>query len=237
MELIDIITIIISTIAILISIITYKQNYYINQYEFASKEKTKEDILKLLAALHLIIDKAMYNHLMSLDFDKEKEIIKDFLLSDTWVTIKYIIKDNEIQLVRITAKFMLLIYNSDLKQAGEMALILEKDINKICDENLDSIFKEKEKIKKNLRKLKFGEESEFNKEWYEKLSNIRNNNNDELCNKLLYLKYEKNIQDCNIDMFIGVMTGNTELVGNALNNGADVKITIGEVLEKYKDFL
>lgn len=148
MELIDIITIIISTIAILISIITYKQNYYINQYEFASKEKTKEDILKLLAALHLIIDKAMYNHLMSLDFDKEKEIIKDFLLSDTWVTIKYIIKDNEIQLVRITAKFMLLIYNSDLKQAGEMALILEKDINKICDENLDSIFKEKEKIKK-----------------------------------------------------------------------------------------
>lgn len=33
------------------------------------------------------------------------------------------------------------------------------------------------------------------------------------------------------------MTGNTELVGNALNNGADVKITIGEVLEKYKDYL
>lgn len=89
MEISDIMTTIISGLALIISIISgifsYKQNYIINQYEFASKEKTKEDVLQLLAALQLIIDKAIYNHLLEVNLTKEKEVIKDFLLTDTWV--------------------------------------------------------------------------------------------------------------------------------------------------------
>lgn len=36
-------------------------------------------------------------------------------------------------------------------------------------------------------------------------------------------------------MFIGIMSDKMGIVENALNNGADISITVGEILEKYND--
>lgn len=239
MEISDIMTTIISGLALIISIISgifsYKQNYIINQYEFASKEKTKEDVLQLLAALQLIIDKAIYNHLLEVNLTKEKEVIKDFLLTDTWTTIRYIRRDDE-YIRMITVRFLLLLSDENVVRAGKMALYLEKDISKICEYNLEDILKAKRELKQNLNRFNLGNESDFNKEWFEKRFKDEDHRDQEICNRLIYLKNEKGIQDYNIDMWIGLLKGDGDMLKNALQNGANAKADIVELLEKYKDY-
>ena len=239
MEISDIMTIIISGLALIISIISgifsRKQNYLINQYEFASKEKTKEDILQLLAALQLIIDKAIHDHLLEVDLTKEREVIKDFLFTDTWTTIRYIKRDDE-DIEAITVKFLLILSDKNIVRAGETALKLEKDISKICEYNLEDILKAKQDLKQNLNRFKLGNESNFNKEWFEKRFQAEDNRNQEIYNRLIYLKNKKGIQDYNIDMWLGLMKGDNDMLENALQNGANAKTDIAELLEKYKDY-
>lgn len=83
----NIVPIIISIISLITSVISglfvYQQTYKINGYEFMSKERTKKDILDLLSALNLIVEKSTCQHLNRVDFTKEKEVILSFLLSDT----------------------------------------------------------------------------------------------------------------------------------------------------------
>ncbi len=47
----------------------------------------------------------------------------------------------------------------------------------------------------------------------------------------MFLKYDKNIQDCNIDLFMDATIGNTEIVKSSLNNGADPRDTISKIPE------
>lgn len=239
MEISDIMTIIISGLALIISIISgifsHKQNYLINQYEFASKEKTKEDILQLLAALQLIIDKAIYAQLIEVDLTKEKEVIKDFLFTDTWTTIRYIKKDDD-DIWKITLRFLVSLSNENIVNASEIARCLEEDIIKICEYNLEDILKAKQDLKQNLNRFELGKESNFNKEYFEKIFQDEDNRDQEIYNRLIYLKNEKGIQDYNIDMFIGILKKNGDMIANALQNGANAKLKITELLERYKDY-
>ncbi|VVB85131.1 Uncharacterised protein [uncultured archaeon] len=54
--------------------------------------------------------------------------------------------------------------------------------------------------------------------------------------KLKYLK-SKGINDPNIDLFLGVVSGDENLVKSALGNGADIAITDSELIAKYKNDL
>lgn len=236
MELLDIITISISIVALIISIISsvisHRQNYIINQYEFVSKEKTKEDILKILSALHLIVDKTMHSHLIQMNIEKEKEVVLDFLLSDTWLAIKYVMKDNE-YIIPIITNFLLLL-EDNVEHAGEIALELEDQICKICELNIDNILKEKRKLGENLGR--FAKENNFNRKWYEKRKRSKNEYETEAYNRLLFLKHKKNIQDINIDFWIGFLGHDIDIVKDAVNNGVNGIINIAEIIEKYKDY-
>lgn len=243
MELSDIITIIISVIALLISVIsgvfTYRQNYYVNQYEFNSKEKTKEDILKLIACLHLMVDKTLYNQMINVEIDikKEKEIIYDFLLSDTWIAIKYVMMKKEEDIILTTHRFLTIIYNSkisNISNIGDLALILEKQLSKMCEENLKDILKEKRKLSGNLER--FAQENKFNSECYEKRFKLKNESMRRNLERLMYLKNEKGVQDYNIDLWIGFLNQDTGIVEMAIKNGADPDITIRQLWDKYEDY-
>lgn len=117
-----------------------------------------------------------------------------------------------------------------------MALYLEKDISKICEYNLEDILKAKRELKQNLNRFNLGNESDFNKEWFEKRFKDEDHRDQEICNRLIYLKNEKGIQDYNIDMWIGLLKGDGDMLKNALQNGANAKADIVELLEKYKDY-
>ena len=116
MKIEDFILIIISVTSLITSIITsvvvYLQTYKINEYEFMSKERTKKDILDLLSALNLIMEKSMYGHLFDINYDEEKKILLNFLLSDTWMITRQII-GNDDNYTSISAEFYYIIYSKD----------------------------------------------------------------------------------------------------------------------------
>lgn len=240
MELFDIITIIISVIAVLISVIsgvfTYRQNYYVNQYEFNSKEKTKEDILKLIACLHLMVDKTLYNQIINveIDIEKEKEIIYNFLFSDTWIAIKYVMRKKEEDITSTTLRFLTIIYDKNISNIGDLALILEKQLSKMCEENLKDILKEKRKLSRDLER--FTQENKFNLQYYEKRFKSKNENMKNNLERLMYLKNEKGIKDYNIDMWIGFLNQDIGIMEMAIRNGANIYTTIRELLDKYEDY-
>lgn len=231
----EIITIVISSLALLVSILSaifyYSQNYKINRYEFKTSEKTKADILNLTATLSLITKKEIYSHLIKVDTNKERENIIDFLLSDTWVVLNYIlIKEEYDNLLLIDTDFLILIYDENIN--GEIANNLRKEINDVFSKYYLDIIKEKKTLSKNINRF-FTQNSNVIS-WYGKRLNSRKGQ--EKVQLDLLKNLEKTIvnKDPNINLWIGILSGDAALVKDSLDNGADPKCSLNELLEKYK---
>lgn len=230
----DIATLITAVVAIIISIIVHRQTHKMNQYEFISAENTKKELMNLSAALHLIVDKAMLAHLIKgIDIQEEKKIINDFLLSDTWVAMKYVVnKNTEEGTIILTPKLLLLLYDDNIKSVGDMAYTVEQDITQICNDYLSEIVKIKEDISNNLEN--FMKENSLTHDIYQKRENTHHQQNKDAKERLSYLK-DYGISDPNIDLWLGMLNDSVQDVEAAVNNGADVNCPLGMILDKYKD--
>lgn len=232
MEVRDIIPIIISIISLVVSIISgilvYLQTYKINKYEFMSKERTKKDILDLLSALNLIMEKSTCAHLIKVNFEKEKDILLNFLLSDTWMITRYIIKD-ENDFIMTSTKFFIIIYNTD-GFIGDIAKALGEEINNIYIQYFDDVIKEKERLKKNIGK--YSKESKFNNGWYDLRKKNEDKLNQENIQKIKAIK-EKGVIDSNLDIWLGLLTNDDSMLKKGIENGGDVNISLNDALKKY----
>lgn len=227
-----VIPIIISIISLVSSIIcgilVYLQTYKINKYEFMSKEKTKKDILDLLSALNLIIEKSICAHLININFEKEKNVLLDFLLSDTWMITRYIIKDRD-DFIMTSTKFFIIIYNTD-GFIGDIAKKLGEEINNIYIKHFDDIIKEKKKFRKDIGK--YSKESKFNNDWYDLRNKNENKTNEEIVQRIKTIK-ENGVIDPNLDIWLGVLTNEVGMVKNGIENGGNINIRLNDALKKY----
>ena len=232
MEIKDVIPIIISIISLVASIISgmlvYLQTYKINKYEFMSKERTKKDILDLLSALNLIIEKSICAHLIDVNFEKEKHILLNFLLSDTWMITRYIIRDRN-DFIMTSTKFFIIIYNTD-GFIGDIAKTLGEEINNIYIQYFDDVIREKKRFKKNIGK--YSKESKFNNEWYNLRKKNENKLQEEIIQKIKTIK-EKGVIDSNLDIWLGVLTNDVSMVKSGIENGGEINISLNDVLKKY----
>lgn len=226
----DIIIIIISITSLIASIITsifvYLQTYKINRYEFMSKERTKKDILDLLSALNLIMEKSMYRPLLNISYDEEKKVLINFLLSDTWMITRQIIGDSE-EYIEICYNFYFVIYDTGF--IGAMAKKLGEDIDDIYFKHFNDVLKAKKKMKKNIGK--YSKSPEFNNEWYKSLETEQGNLQKKQIEKIKMIK-ARGIIDPDLDILLGSLTGNFELVKEGIKNGGNVNVSTN-ILQKY----
>lgn len=227
MEARDIITLIISVISLLISIFVYRQTYMVNRYEFTSAEATKKDIMNLFSALHMIMEKGTHIDLMNMNCDREKNMLMDFLLSDTWCITRSVLKDND-SVKMANERFLGIIYGDDF--VGDIARLLIGDINKIYSEYYEKIIEEKNRLNKNI--CKFSEEDTFNSEWYDNYRRKEQEDHKRCILEIQLLK-KKGIEDPDLDFWLGALTGDSNLIKAAIKKGADVNSRLHSVIDKY----
>lgn len=230
MNMYDLIAIIVSlcslVITSVIAILGYLQNYKINRYDFKTIENTKSDILKLVSTLSLIIEKETISHLTNVDIESEKKIIFDFLLSDTWTVIRYLLsKEDTDKLLMLTTNFLLLI-SSDM--AGELAYQILIEINDLYSKYYSNIISEKKHLDKSTKK--FFEPSDYIRNWYRQRSKSRNANEQKQLEWLTEIS--KTVNNPYLDFLKGLLQGDHILIKSALENGVD-PTSINILSEKY----
>lgn len=184
--------------------------------------------LYLLSALNLIIEKSICAHLININFEKEKNVLLDFLLSDTWMITRYIIKDRD-DFIMTSTKFFIIIYNTD-GFIGDIAKKLGEEINNIYIKHFDDIIKEKKKFRKDIGK--YSKESKFNNDWYDLRNKNENKTNEEIVQRIKTIK-ENGVIDPNLDIWLGVLTNEVGMVKNGIENGGNINIRLNDALKKY----
>ena len=148
----DIIAIIISIIALGTTIFTWLRSYKQNKYEYISIQKTKSDLLRLIAALKSIARKATYSKLITnetIDISDEKQIIQGFLASDTWLIIQEVMPEEDITMF-YTRIIVVLYEDTDVRNIGLTCISAMEPISNICKLHLNRIDKEKNRLSKSL---------------------------------------------------------------------------------------
>ena len=246
-------TLFISKIAIIISLVTVIYTGFLSEKisssDYKAKEQVKTDTAKLLSSLRSFMHKGALSSTTkeTIDISHEKNAIGEFLTSQTglayysWVNEKSAEADKEGKSGEPWRLFFLYLaelananhaYSAARKSADVELLfdqLTEDDISRISEYNSDLIAaianNSKNREGNTIVKVFFETQKDSQKE----------NSPEKLTEKLNYLK-SIGIEDPNIDLFLVVTSGddNVQEAKAALKAGADVHMTYGALLDKYK---
>ena len=247
------ITLILSIIAILISLSSALYTGFLSEKlsssDYKAKEQVKADTARLLSSLRSMMHKGALSSTTKdeIDISYEKNAISEFLTSQTglayyaWVDEKSSEADAKGRTGELWRVFFLYLAElsnashpySAARRAADVEILFdqltEEDISKISEFNSDLIKAIANNSKNRDGNVVVNAFFSSQKEVEEERSS------ENLSKKLRYLK-SIGIDDPNIDLFLAVMGGddNVDAAKAALEAGADVNMTDGALLEKYK---
>lgn len=220
-----------------------------NTSDFRLSQKVKDDTLELIVTLRCLHLKAIQTTqgLKNLSITFEKEKLNSFLLTPTafaynvWVGQKSKLSGEKPEEWRIFFLRLVQILNEESHfTAGCIAAELEELFDTLNENDFELITSYLENIPDALQKLKSIRQYDVAIQSFMDVCKSRRQQADpkdsSFEHKILFLK-RKGVMDPNIDLFLGILVNNEDLVKSALDNGADPAMTDEQLIEKYKDEL
>lgn len=223
----------------LIALYNMKLQKSFQKFEHGSKEKTKQDLLEVLASLRLIVAKAsLGNFCKNLDFKEEKNAVQRFLQSNTWTAMQYsfcISKKDSLLLLRL----LTILNSEDRSDLAAFAAVSEKDLHDfIAKDGLVTINKLKEDYSDVLISFSDSKSTdEITKAFYETVDKTQTDRDKNFRAFLYYLRDEQNISDPDVDIFIAVSENDVLSLENAIKAGGNINVTTGDIYKKYDCYL
>ncbi len=221
-----------SVIAIIVSVIaivfTNNLTKKVNSKEFQMSENLKYELLKMVADLKSIESKASIQHLMpeEMDYSKEMEDISNFRTSPGYlIYLNSLPNDDD----RLMFDLSLLLLTSSKNT------ISTEDVRALTHNTLEKM-KNETNLKKSLNK----EVSVLIAELCEmrivapQYEHKKPDDDGVLAGFLKYLLIEKRIDDPDVLMLYGVIENDTVSLKQALDAGANRRITFFEIVQKYQ---
>ena len=238
---VDVLALIISIISLLATVVLtvygFVQNSKFEKYEHEAQNQTKKDILSLLGALNLIVSKGSVTvYCKNLSIKDEKSIIQNFLTSTTCISLQQYFYTSETENVFLVCLILIIDgKDNDIASAAGLAKRAIIEINKFGPEfmkSVNEIQSDFEAIFPDFSNYKM--KDSMTRTMYDAVERANDKKTTELKSKLTYLKRHKRIDDPNIDMFLGVIENDFDVVKEALESGANASVTANEIFEKYK---
>lgn len=226
-------------ISTLIALYNMKLQKSFQKFEHGSKEKTKQDLLEVLASLRLIVAKASIgNFCKDLDFKEEKNAVQRFLQSDTWTAMQYSFCISK-KVSLLSLRLLIILNSEDRFDLAAFAAVSEKDLHDfIAEDGIVTINKLKEDYSDVLISLYDSKSTdEITKALYETVEKTQTDGDKNFRSFLYYLRDEQNISDPDVDVFIAVSENNVPSLENAIKAGGNIEGTQGDIYKKYDSYL
>jgi len=224
---------------------------------FQSAEKVKSDTAVLVAALHgLIVKAAPYSQEDSklrddknfseyIDIQPEKAIIQSFLNSPTAIAYySFVIRKSKEATEAgrgeewrvFFAYLSKLTSETSVLSAGKDAVQIEGMFENISDDDLEEMSSSLENlvgtIKTTLRDRRYDTLVEGFVRWVH--DGQSHEDDSQTIQKFLSYLRDQGINDPDVDMLWAARSGNSEILRNALQHGANVNVTPSQIISRYK---
>lgn len=240
---IELISLFISFVALVFSttltLHSFKLQKLYQRFEHESKEKTKEDLLKILASLRLIVAKAsITNYCKNLTFVEEKKAVQCFLVSVTWTAMQYSFFTTQKRSL-LWLHLLFILDSEDIGVLAHSATEAEKELHGFIErDGINTLNALKEDFRDVLVSFSDNKSTdEIMKLLYQTTEKKLIDKDKYFINFLYYIRDIVNISDYDVDLFIAVFENDISLLEKALNAGGNPHVTQGEILKKYNCYL
>jgi hypothetical protein len=247
----------VSGFAVVLTALALVATVRVESSDFRAEESVKEDIARLLASLRSIYLKAAWLTQQSdqLDdrhgslFDNERRVIQDFMNSTTALAF-YALEGRmsakagpRAEEWRVFSLYMIEILRAgvpaDYRLIANRAVRAEHVITQLQREDIATLSEDVSNLSRAIGEFADNRsETVLSRAAYEVFGGTTDQEeaHDSSLAKLRELK-RQGIEDPDIELFLAVADDDPEAARRALDSGAHVDVTIGEILERYKDRL
>lgn len=219
-------------VSIVSSIYGFTHNKKLQEFEHRTREKTKEDLVKLDTVLKSIIIKSSYrNDMKNLGFDSEKQIISDFLLSPTWLAIEYLVNQNGDKTV-LPVELLIILNRQDGITIGFATRNAEKELSRISKQYQDELLNLKNNIYTMLPEISGDSVERLSKTVVNAVKDRITYNDNYIRNAFHYLKEKKGVEDPSINLFLAVLDNNDDQLKQTLDSGGNLSMDDRDLLRK-----
>ncbi len=221
------------TIALIISSLSFyytnRTNKKVNSKDYEISENLKYELLKLIAALRALDAKACLSpHIKTeIDYSQEIKIISELRTSPGYLVFLHSINNDEDRFwVDFNINYFSAVGNSmameDIRLLSNRLIDLLKN-----NTNLEKVLKLKViNLIKELCVMK-GMSPEYKKEDNE-------SDNSHNFKRLINILFNKGTNDLDVILFYGVLNNDVEIIKYANDNGANLKVSRSDIINKYK---